>query len=32
LGFRRRGSVGIFAAVAIALTVAAVVAVYVKPF
>lgn len=32
LGFRRRGSVGIFAVVAIALTLAAVVAVYVKPF
>ncbi len=32
LGFRRRGSVGIFAVVAIALTLAAVLAVYVKPF
>jgi hypothetical protein len=32
LGFRRRGSVGIFAAVAIVLTFAAVLAVYVKPF
>ncbi|MCS6245533.1 MAG: hypothetical protein H2172_17000 [Opitutus sp.] len=32
LGFRRRGSVGIFAAVAIALTFAAVLAVYVKQF
>jgi hypothetical protein len=32
LGYRRRGAVGIFAIVAITLALAAVVAVYVKPF
>ncbi|HEY9248248.1 MAG TPA: hypothetical protein VIO38_03920 [Rariglobus sp.] len=32
LGYRRRGSVGVFAAVAVVLALAAVIAVYVKPF
>jgi hypothetical protein len=32
LGFRRRGSVGVFAIVAVTLALAAVIAVYVKPF